>query len=72
LNATKTGLNIESRGTGAVLNALIKYDVFRTWKTQNVKYVNICDTNNINNTFSDPFNLAFMISNNLECTIDVT
>lgn len=61
-----------SRGTGAALNALVKYNVFNIWREQNVKYVNICDTSNLNTTFSDPLNLSFMLKNNLECTIDVT
>jgi UDP-N-acetylglucosamine pyrophosphorylase len=72
LNNAKNGLSIGSRGSGAVLNALLKYKVFKTWKDQNIQYVNICDSSNINNTLADPFNLTFMIKNNLECTLEVT
>ena len=51
-----------SRGSGAIFNALVKYDVFSTFKSQNIAYVSVCDISNLNNNLADPLNLGLMIS----------
>lgn len=61
-----------SRGSGGVFNALVKYDVFNTFKSQQIQFVNICDTSNLLNNLADPHNLGLMIQRQLDCVVEVT